>query len=193
MAKEIGHPWPAALLQDALDIKGRVNLRLEEFIIPTIQITDLNLGGALPIQRSAAAGFAQGAVAAEFATWRFEVPPSVVAQITRLMVIGNSTVIAQFTNVAAPLAGVALTEYTDGRLVAAGELTAGFVSFGTKAAGLTAPTWRGRASTKMEQILAPAWVIGSGNATDFGFVEFQHQLVNTAVTVAIDWIEYQIV
>jgi len=179
----------SSAIHDEFNIVGRYRPQIDEVVVPTALVADLT-GISSPLRRRRVfQSLFQGAVAAEFSAWRWEVPPGVVIQVTRIYFGTNGTYIintgqAQLA-VMATRAGEA---FMDNRLVLAGENPAAGVFNGTQVAAITGINKTGAASN-----LGPAWepnfvVAGVGGA--FGFLEMQFNVLNTAVSVALEWTEY---
>lgn len=193
MAQPIQTPGVGAALQRLFRLQGRVRPSLEEFVIPTVQVADLSQGSVPPVRRHAVSFFNQPGVAGQSATWRLEVPPSVLARIDRIYVTPAAAgpMFANFGSTIAVPAGNAANEFSDARVRANGELPAGLVTFGTQVA-ILAGTWRvDVAANEVTEIRPRAWLIG-GLFDAFDFLEMQFFQANTAVTVAMEWEEYQI-
>lgn len=193
MSKDIQDPTLAQLLTAALGLQGRVRLSLEEFVIPTIQVADLQMGMPPPVARAATAVGLAAAVSGQTATFRFEIPGSLLARIEYLTVRAGAigTIAASWTATGGPQAGTAEKAFTDGRLLQQAEAPAGVLTFGAQVAGIPPVSWRARIRADTpERFKFDHWVVGSGIPTQFGFLEFAFSAANLAVDLTLEWTEY---
>lgn len=196
MAIPVQNPNVGDALRQAFDLKGSVRPFLEEFIVPTVQVGDLARGAPPAFVRHAVARFSQGAVVGQRAVWRFEMPGGMIAVLRRFWfrpVGANGTVVTFFGSSIAPPAGTATKVFTDGRL--AGQEPAGVLTFGTQVGNLATNQFVINAVQDPDAFdFRPpgGWVVGSGQAGQFGFLEQNFSVDNTGIDVVLEWDEYQI-
>ncbi len=193
MGMPIGDPTIGAALQKLLALRGRVVIGMEEFIVPTVQVADIGSGAAPAVTGAASAQGLVGAVAAEFATWRFEVPGSLVAKIQAIdvMVSGATQINASWTATGPSQAVVSSKDFTDGRLLQLGQRPAGVLTQGTQVGAIAPINWRAQLEANVgRRFEFQHWLLGSGAPAQFGFLEFQAGSVNLAGILSIEWTEY---
>ena len=196
MGQRIQRPFLGASLTELLRLTGSVKLELESFVLPVITVADLSEGSTPPIIRAASSQATIAAVVGERATLRFEVPPSVICRVDRLWVLHTTgmNVVASFETPGAAQATPALRDFTDQRLLfGQAQEPAAFFTHGTQVAGITPTAWTARATADGTEYFPNNWIIGSGNADDFAFMEIQGVSANQAMTLSISWTEFQIV
>lgn len=197
MAKQIQNPTVGDVLRQAFDIKGRVSPLLEEFVVPTVLIGDLGRGAPPAFIRHAVARFSQGAVVGQRAVWRFEMPGGMIAVMRRFWyrpVGSNGSIVTFFGSSIAPPAGTATKVFTDGRLAGQNN-PAGVLTFGTQVGNLATNQFVINAVQDPDAFAfePPAgWVVGSGIAGQFGFLEQNFSVDNIGIDVVMEWDEYQI-
>lgn len=91
MSTTIQSPVPAELLSHAFQLQGRQRLQLEDYIVPTIQVGNLDCGFAPAKCRSAMARIVQAAVAAEFAVFRLQADEGVLLEVVEIIAQPAST------------------------------------------------------------------------------------------------------
>ncbi len=184
-------------LQRLFRFTGRGALEFEPFIISTVQVADLSLGSQPPVRRSAAARMDQAAVALESAVVRFEMPGSGLMHIRSLTVnavAAGGPVLAFFGSSIAVPANTADKSFTDGRLLQAGELAGGVMTFGTQVAALGTIHWSRSLNADTPVVFHPNnWIVGSGLPGQFGFLELQLLGPNVRFQCSAEWDEYSIV
>jgi len=188
-------------LQKLLRIQGRLAPRLEESVIPTIQVADLAVGAAPPMCRCATASVGLAAVAAEFGQFRMEVPAGVIAVIRKFKVVPAADdflkVFFGTSILVADLGTVHTSTFTDGRQLAGPgpELPAAVLRSGNRVATLATTNWRMEVNAQPNQNWqepSSPWVVGTGNPATTGFIEFQLGTVNVAAQSQLEWDEYQL-
>ena len=205
MGLKIGNPRVTNQLVKLFNLTGAVSPELEEFVIPTVQVANLEMGSPPAIQRTATYYAAAGAVSGERAVFQLAVPPGVVAVIKRIMLYGITAspraLLAKFAGSTATVVTPATTAgscFTDGRLAGTGQEPASRLLYNTQVSNvsnadwalplyLNAPTWN---SGAREFVPKWGWVVGSGNTTDSGFWEATFDLVNTAITMTLEIEEF---
>lgn len=199
MAQPIQTPQVGSALQELFRLQGRVRPALEEFIIPTVQVGDLTFGSAPAKRRHVTTFFNVPAVVGERPVWRWEIPGGIIGALTSFWVeppaaTPGSVSVFFGSSIAAP-ATQAVASYSDGRILRAGELPAGVVSFGTQVGALAARTWEKRAQPTPDSRTweTPGWILGTGVPGQFGFIEFACNLLNASVNVCMEWDEFQLV
>lgn len=200
MGQAIQRPDIGAALQRYFALVGRVRPELEEFVLPVVSVGDLAAGGAPPVVRRVTASFSQAAVAAQVFQARFEIPGSMLAVIRQVNINapGGAALNIRFHqagNVATigAQANTAPKSFTDGRLLEENQLAGGVLTFGTQAAALATTESLYRVYAAQSLVLTPDWVVGTGRADLFGFLEFESNTANAAVAGTLMWDEYQIV
>lgn len=200
MPKQIQNPLVGQALQYLFGLQGRVEPSLDEIVVPTVQIGDLSRGGPPGITRSASAAFSQAAGGAgQFSVARFEVPGNVVARIDSMVVRVSgaaATLIITHGSTFATPANTAQKSLKDGRLLQAGEVAAGVVTYGTQGVTPFAPTTSERyflASNALVTIPTPGLIVGSGLPGQFGFMEFGLITPNLQLDATIQWTEFRLV
>jgi hypothetical protein len=196
MPANVNSPRAADQLRREYNVIGdRINLRLDDVVVPVAIISDLTAGsGGVPVVRRAYAAFYQAAVAAEYTTWRFEIPSGFIAIINRLIVEGPAADLLRVhfgTTIAAP-ANIANEQYIDGRLRQRGLFPAGTLAYGTQAGAHAGPYdfLQGGAAPGIETFVE--WPVGRDDGL-IDFVEFQWPIVNNAVMFSMQWDEVPLV
>ena len=194
MPKQIQNPVVGQLLSQVFNLQGRVEPALDEIVTPTVQVADLGRGSPSPIVRGVVHQCLQGGVAGELFTARLEVPGNVIARVRRVHLYSASAAffVAKFTNAGGPQANTAVKEVTDGRLSNRDVPAASVLTYGTQVGGLPATTWRVRVPTEGVTFEPAHWIVGSGCANQFGFMEFQLQSANVQVLLCLELEEYTI-
>ena len=200
MALPIQRPEIGAALQKLLGLQGRVQPKLDEFVIPTISVGALDLGSAPPVVRKAVVSINESAVALQRFVGRFEAVPGTICVLRKINLFssagaanfscrfpGNATTVGPFAN-------LRTSAFTDGRLLAGSgggaQGPSGRVTTGTQAATLGAMTFQVRipADGLSYDIPGNGWVIGNGLIE--GFMDFQIALDNSTIQGSIEWDEY---
>ena len=197
MPARVNNPRAAEQLRQEYSVLGdRLNLQLDDVVVPVAVIADLTAGsGGIPLVRRAYAGFNQIAVAAEYTVWRLEVPTGVIAVVRRVLVRSPAADVGRVhfgASFAVPPTNVAAnTQYMDGRIRGEQARTpAVHLVYDTQAAILAAPY------DYMPNTVNPGydnvveWLCGRGDAWDF--IEFCSTAVNQAILCRIEWDEYAI-
>lgn len=201
MAFKIQTPSVGRILAEALGLKGRIDPELEKFIIPTIQLANAELSGFVCTSRSCTSTGSGAAVAAEFPTLQFIVPPGVLALITRLDAntngAGETSLRASFAQNALALGTAGLNAFTDQRLIQQNQTPSCNLTSGSQAAAISPIEWNGRLS--IGAATAPtyegrpvAWVIGSGVADATRSLGFQSSGLNEVLRLTLEWVEFQL-
>jgi hypothetical protein len=201
----IGNPRVTEQLTRLFNLTGTVSPELEEFVLPTVQIANLDLGSPPALQRTATFYAAQGAVGGERAVFQLAVPPGVVAVIKRIMLFGITAqpraLLARFAGTTATVttpATVAGSCFTDGRLHSTGVQPSSTLYYNTQVSNvanadwalplyLNNATWN---SAAREFVPNWGWVVGSGNSSESGFWEATFDIVNTAITMTLEIEEF---
>lgn len=201
MAKDIGNPIVGTLIQQAFDLQGRIQMVVEESIVPTVSLGDLSLGSPPPNLRHATASWDESGVAGERFVARIEVPGNIIAVITRINFIPRGSTIEMVADFGSsfpiPTSGAASKRFTDERVRAPGgspaQQPAGVVTTGTQVAALAVQPFRMRAIDAVDNIFDPkGWILGTGRPGQFGFIEFAAGTANVRIEGTIEWDEYQI-
>lgn len=203
MAQPIQDPTVGGALQALFGLQGRVRPALEEFIIPTVRVADLSQGAAPGIRRRVACAIVQAAVAGEYFTARLEMIPGSIAVVRfvgmyptsgtagnlKMRFPGNAATIGA-------LANTATKSYVDGRILAGSpggqQNPAGVLTYATSAAAFAGVEARYPVPGTGLLLEDPGWVVGTGRADLYGFLEMQFSAVNEQVTGTVVWDEYQI-
>lgn len=193
MGQFLQTPDPSTKLVRQYGIRGLFSPDLVPSLQPVVLIDDLTGGISNEPQRIATAFIDVVGVAAEFTVVRFEVPPNVIAQITQLMLVPESTqrmIVGFGSSVAAP-ASLATSVYSDGRLRSNGQIPAGILGGDTYAAQMTGFSYflpgNGSASTSVPRDVS--WVIGRTDGS-FDFLEIACANADQNLGVAIQWREF---
>jgi len=204
MAQPIQDPTVGSALQALFSLQGRVRPALEEFIIPTVRVADLSRGASPPLSRICSAAIAGiAAVVGELATVRFEVPPTLLAEILSIRYAFNAVggLKISFPGNAAAVSGLGSTVLPtrqgliDGR-VANQAQPAAVITYGTQAGSLSPyqyfeQTWATNQTTHVD--LPSGIVVGTGRS-NYGFMEMQWNPANTQVAgLSIVWREFAVV
>lgn len=195
MSQPIQTPEPGEALRAAFKLRGRVRPALEEFIVPTINLGDVGQGQPPGTPRAAWGHIFVGAVAAEYARWRLEIPERTIAHVTAIHIRPATAGTLRIKNQNVP--GVVNTSQqarlTDERLVDTGEDPAATFIYGTDVNPLTNfnfATW----APVTGLIFRPSWlVIGTGEGSNAGSVAFGFDTANVACFFGLEWTEYPIV
>lgn len=195
--KKIQRPDAGTLLTEHFRLTSRVSPQLEEFIIPTAQVSDLSIGATPPTCRSGAMQFSNSPVVGERSVWRFESPPGVICKIKRFWCLNvdvDGDLTAHFGSSLAVVPTVAATSrFTDGRLTGL-EPPAGLVLHDTQVGLLAAFEWRRFIPLLTDITIEPNnWVAGTGRRGEFGFIEFLLTGVASSVNVSMEWDEFTVV
>ena len=187
-----------AALRRAFKFVGRIAPRLDETISPVAVVTDTSRElppGVVPV----AVSFAfSAAVAAERASFRFEVPPTVLAVVTKIGLAtgtaGQIFRVAWGSQLAGPF-NLSPSTWADGRLRgsnvfppprAPGARLAQDTQVGaiTEAFNMSADS--GNGVLRMHDVY---WPVG-GLAGAFDFLEFQQNAVNDTARISLQWLEF---
>lgn len=194
MAKDVGQPGIGSALTRLLSLRGRVSPKLEEFIVPTVQVADIQQS-AEPAERLGAwAQRGEAAVAGEVFHARFEAPPNVVCHIQSIMIEPDGVdteVLMAFGNTLGDPGNTATEDYTDGRLPAP-RVPAAVLRTGTVAAGLAVPTYRYPVIADQFNELRPEDLIVAGSQSQSQFFELSVTTANILVRMAMRWREYHL-
>lgn len=203
MGLKIQRPDIAVAIQKLLRLTGSIDLEVEEFILQTIQVGDLSHGQLPPVSLHASADFVIGAVVAEHAIWRMEIPGSAIARVTRIIVRPgtDTTLRVHFgSTLAAAAFPTAVTNkgFTDGRvLFGVGDgnvpLPAVSINTGTQVASMPREYSQFFGNLQDQLILEPhGWIVGTGDPNQFGFIEFQVTNLNEQMIITMEWDEWRI-
>jgi len=208
MTLEVQTNRPSAALTDAFDLKGRVRVELEEFIVPTVLIADVSQSSPPAVQRTATSYFSQPAVGGQRACFQMIVPGGTLARIRRISFFADSSLAAAdawfllFSAESAALgkpANQATMSFTDGRLQQTGVTPSSQVWFGTKVSTLTAD-WalpmfyvdNALGSASAEYVPSAGWIVGSGKPGVSSYLEGAFDAVNEPQACVIEWEEFQV-
>lgn len=195
MPVNVNNPRAADAMRREYDVLGeRINLRLDDVIVPVALVADLSPGSAgLPVVRRASATFTIAAVAGQFPVFRVEVPPGAAAILSRIWIslpAAGLTRVHWGSSITAP-ANIALSTFMDGRLRALGETPTMAIVHGAQVAGLGG--WEyylpGTTGVGIETVLE--WPFGRDDGM-WDFVEFQCPVVNTSPFIGIQWDEVRL-
>lgn len=196
---QIQRPNLSASVTEFLRLTGRVSLELEPFVIGTMLLADLSKGEVPPLRRHVTAFFGVNPVALEVAIWRWEVPGSVIAVLTRLAIQPGAQTAVRAHFGASLSAGAFPTTvtnigFTDGRILFKGnQEPAGVISLGTQVAGIPSEWHKSISPVPDDRPFHPeGWILGTGDPDQFGFIEFSVSLENTIVSIQMEWDEFQI-
>jgi len=195
MGQPINVPFVGAALQRLFGLKGRVSPSLEEFIVPMVVVGDVSQGSAPDVSRACVHQCIQAPVAGQRFRARLEIPGGLLCKVDTIYVRCDTPGFfeVQFVNVSGAQAATAAKAFTDGRLLAEGQLPASVLTFGTQAANLVTEEFGTFISADPVTIIKPKnWIIGSGDPTQFGFLEFGQQSANAQVMFALELTEYAI-
>jgi hypothetical protein len=206
MSFRIGNPRVTEQLTRAFNLTGNVSPELDELVVPTVQIADLQMGAPPALQRTATCYFSEAANITQRTCFQFICPPGTLAVIKRvsfftnslsaprswfLIFSGNSPLLGKPTNQAD-------MKFTDGRLERSGVVPSCQVWFGRKTSTLNA-VWAlpqnlidatyGSAECVYEP--TAGWVVGSGVAGESSYLEGAFDHVNTHQSGVIEWEEFQ--
>jgi len=200
MAQPIQDPTVGMALQALFKLQGRVRPALEEFVLPTVVVASIAENSPPAAAGAAVLRFAQGAVAGEYGTWRFEVPGGSFAEVTRLtgQIGANGFIRLHFPGNAAtigPLAHTANKGFIDGRIINARGQPASVLTYSTQAAALGSYEWvyPVTANQTFSIDMPQGLIVGTGDESTFGFLEGQFSAVNTAIySMSLWWREYAV-
>lgn len=191
MAQHVQNPRPSTALTEAYGLVGSVPVVLDGYVLPVALVDDLSAAGFTPTSRRVISRFNQNAVVGEYATWRLETPPNILATVKNLYIISSvaTRVSVHFgSSIAAP-ANIAPSQFTDGRMRARGGGPAAVLSYGTQVAALATVTGFTEAVVEGNQRRADYdWTIGDPRG-NYDFVEFQLAVANRSAFVCAEWIE----
>lgn len=206
MALRIGNPRVSENLVRAFNLTGPVSPELDELVVPTVQVANLEMGAPPAIQRTATF-YAPGlAVSGERFVFQLAVPPGVIAVVKRIMLYGLTAspraLLARFVGKTSTITTPATTAgscFTDGRLAQTGAEPSSKLSFNTQVSNIANSDWALPLyqnivtwnSGAREFIPHWGWVVGSGNSVDSGYWEGTFDLVNTAITMTLEIEEFQ--
>jgi hypothetical protein len=180
----------SAALQAEFNTVGRLRTSVDEVIVPVALVADLSGTSTNPIRR-ACVRILQTAVVGQFFTARLELPTGVLGVVRRVIIQNNSgsRLMNVFfgSTVPAP-ATLGISVYTEGRLRASGQTPAGVLAFGTQVAALATIhniLFAGVPTEVHSEILN--WPFGRTNA--FDFIEFQADVANEQIIMAVEWDE----
>lgn len=145
MASPIQSPVASEILARAFNLTGRQSLALEDFVIPVVQIGEMDCGFAPALCRAASVRAVQAAVAGQFAVFRLVAPPGCVVELVEVVCNPSSAGMLEFdiedTTTGATTEVTASKFYTDQRVRLGGpgpaQVPAAQVFRGTQAAGIT--------------------------------------------------------
>jgi len=196
LSHTIQDPKVSELLQEQYRLQSRFRPALEDFITPSAIVADLSEAARPPILRSAASAFSQGVVGGERVVWRFETPPGAIAKI-RSFTITNETNVSDLRVHFGPSFSVVPTtsaarRFTDGRVLGKGQqIPGGLLVYDTQVAAIAAYEWRRLFTAGETLTIHPNnWVCGTGNPTEFGFIEFEQSVVAGGTIFAMEWDEW---
>lgn len=208
MTLEIQNPRAGAALTDAFDLKGRVRVELEEFIVPTVIVADVSASSPPGVQRTVSAYWSKDAVAGQRACFQLSCPGGTLAVIKRLSFFSTAVTAPDAWFIVLPgstidggiSAEVAVKAFTDGRLQETGVEPSCVVTFGTRVSNVSAADWAiplflpDATTGAAEAVFEPSWgwVIGSGKAGVTSYLEGSFDGVNMPMTGVIEWEEYQV-
>lgn len=205
MGIRIGNPRVTDQLVKLFNLTGSLAPELEEFVIPTVQVANLDMGSPPAIQRTATFYAGQGAVSGERFVFQLAVPPGIIAVIKRIMFYGITAtpraLLAKFAGSTSGITTPATTAgkcFTDGRLAGSGASPSSNLYYNTQVdniAGsdwglplyLNTGTWN---SGAREFIPTWGWVVGSGNTTESGYFEGTFDLANAAMSMTLEIEEF---
>jgi len=205
MAIRIGNPRVSEQLVRAFNLTGNVSPELDDLVVPTVQVANLEMGAPPAVQRTATFYAAMGAVAGERFVFQLAVPPGVIAVIKRLILYGSPgaprALLAKFSGKTSGITTPATTAgscFTDGRLAGTGAEPSSKLYYNTQVSNITGsdwalplylniPTWD---SGAREFIPHWGWVVGSGNTTDSGYFEGTFDYVNSAMHMTLEIEEF---
>lgn len=193
MPARVNNPYAADALRREYTVLGdRINLQVDDVVVPVAIVADLSAGASgIPLVRRAYATFYQAAVAAQYCTFRLEVPPGVVAVVHRILVRNTTSNWgkAHFGSTVTVPANTAEKQYMDGRLREQAGLTPqGVLTFGTQVAILAGPYAHFQISAWPGIATPVEWLIGRDDG-QYDFLEFQAPIVNEACGCSIEWDE----
>jgi hypothetical protein len=202
----IGNPRVSEQLVRAFNLTGAVSPELDELVVPTVQVANLEMGAPPAVQRTCTYYLSQGAVSGERFVFQLAVPPGVITVIKRMMVYGITAtprvLLARFAGKTSTITTPATTAgscFTDGRLSQTGAQPSSKLFFNTQVSNvansdwalplyLNNPTWN---SAAREFVPHWGWVVGSGNSTDSGYFEGTYDLTNTSISMTLETEEFQ--
>jgi len=206
MAIRIGNPRVSEQLVRAFNLTGSVSPELDDLVVPTVQVANLEMGAPPAVQRTATYYAAQSAVASKRFVFQLVVPPGVITVIKRMMVYGITAspraILARFSGKTSTITQPATTAgscFTDGRLAQTGAEPSSKLYYNTQTSNvansdwalplyLNEPNWN---SAAREFIPHWGWVVGSGNSRDSGYFEGTFDLVNTGISMTLETEEFQ--
>lgn len=203
MSQKIQRPGVGAALQSFFRLTGSVAPTLEEFILPVVVVADIakQENFVPPLRRHCAVMVNQAAVTDEGFQARLEVPPGIIADITRVAFVStapfkiNAAFDASFVT---PPVTVVEGVFTDSRIggVAGGVIPSSKLLVGTDTGTVVGSRWSLHFDPLVEAQAAyhpQGWLIGFGDPDNFGFLEFASDVDNLAIRINLEWDEYLIV
>jgi hypothetical protein len=171
---------------------GRYRPKLDEVVVPVVQVGNVELDQEPPPTRRAILASALAGVVGEMPVFRFETPAGVFAIIERINL--NPAGLWTFrwgATLAAPATLVTTFGFTDGRLRESGQTPGCRVAHDTYVGGIATYQYRfrlsGRSGALSTDQLAPMWTIGRRNAADF--LEIGLNVANTTIEYSMQWVE----
>lgn len=188
MAHQIQVPLLAAELSRVLRIYGTIPLELEHFVIPTIQVAQLDKT-SLGIQRAAVASANENAVAAQRACFRFSSVAGTPCRVDAIWVKPGATdrVNLAFDSVLTGAVNVSSQiQFTDTRILESGlQQPAGVLASGTQAAAGTERYRYVADGTLGTWIYPEHWVV-----SEFDFLEIYLETLNQGCQLSLRWTEF---
>jgi len=207
MAFRIGNPRVSEQLVRAFNLTGAVSPELDEVIVPTVQIANLEMGAPPAVQRTASAYWSQAAVAGQHACWQLSCPGGTIAVIKRMAFFSTAVSAPDAWFVVLPgstldggiSANVAEKAFTDGRLQESGVEPSCIVTFGTRLSNVSVTNWAipmflpDASTNAAEACFEPdwGWIIGSGKSGVTSYLEASFDGVNMPQAGVIEWEEFQ--
>lgn len=195
MPARVNNPNAAEALRREYTVQGdRLNLQIDDVVVPVCVVGDLTASGGIPTVRRAYAQFLQVAVVAEYPVWRLEVPSGFIAVVRRVHIVsasgGQARVHWGADFAVAPPNIAANTQLMDGRLRAErGFWPGAALVFGTQIPQMAVPYYNVPADTGLGIENIVEWLCGRTDGL-YDFIEFQFPVLNNQVSVMMEWDEY---
>lgn len=195
MPLDIQTPVVGQLLAREFGLVGRVRPKLDEIIIPVVNVADLAKGSGLPLRKVATAQWQQVAVVGEYFVAQMVVRPGTLVQLHKLLIRTDQTtslVIHHGNALAVAPASLATYRYMDGRLLAPEFISPQTqVLYDTQAAALA--TYEERYYQVQNQLVTYTWdgvVVGADGPDTFGYLEIGCTAANCLVQATLFFEEF---
>lgn len=191
-------PVPGELLRREFGLRGRLDVQLDQVIVPVVNVADLAQGAGIPVERTVVGRFSQVAVAGEQFVFQMVVPPNTLVKLRRLH-IWSQTAASDFkvhhgNALAAAPANLAEIRFADGRLLTPEFINpVVFPTYGTAAVALGAnyeEIYRCDVAAQAIDVDLSHTVVGANDSVSYGYWEMCCDVANQKVVGTLVWTEY---